>query len=75
MLLPVSPEVTFKVISRSNIDIILKMQHFERRIQRTDSMTFKVTLKVTVVNFGILFGTLAHICTHQKPVKVQCQSA
>ena len=61
ILLPVQPEVTLKVISRSNIDIILKIQHFERRIQRAGSMTLKVTLKVTGVNFGLLFGTLAHI--------------
>jgi len=55
ILLPVRPEVTFKVISRSNIDIILKIQHFERRIQGAGSMTFKVTLKVTALNFGLLF--------------------
>ena len=61
ILLPVEPEVTLKVISRSNIDIILKIQHFERRIQRAGSMTLKVTLKVTWVNFGLLFWTLAHI--------------
>jgi len=61
MLLPVLPEVTLKVISRSNIDIILKIQHFERRFQRAGPMTFKVTLKVTGVNFGLLFGTLARI--------------
>jgi hypothetical protein len=29
-------------------------------------MTFKVTLKVTGVNCGLLFGTLAHICRHHK---------
>ena len=47
ILLPVGPEVTLKVISRSSIDIILKDQHFERRIERACPMTFKVTLKVT----------------------------
>jgi len=52
ILLPVWPEVTFKVISRSNIDIILKIQHFERRFQRAGPMTFKVTLKVTGVSFA-----------------------
>jgi hypothetical protein len=41
--------VTLKVISRSNIDIILKIQHFEGRFQPAGSMTFKVTLKVTGV--------------------------
>ena len=55
ILLPVQPEVTLKVISRSNIDIILKIQHFGRRIERVGPMTFKVTLKVTDVNFGLLF--------------------
>ena len=51
ILLPVQPEVTLKVISRSNIDIILKNQHFGRQIERADPMTFKVILKVTGVNF------------------------
>ena len=32
-------------------------------------MTFKVTLKVTGVNVGLLFGTLAHICTHHETCK------
>ena len=53
IVLPVQPEVTLKVISRSNIDIILKIQHFERRIERADPMTFKVILKVTGVNFPV----------------------
>ncbi len=65
ILLPVQPEVTLKLISRSYIDIILKFQHFERRIQRAGSMTLKVTLKVTVVYFGLLSLTLAHI--HRRP--------
>ncbi len=55
ILLSVLPEVTLKVISRSNIDIILKNQHFGRRIERADLMTFKVTLQVTGVNFGPSF--------------------
>ena len=59
--LPVWPEVTLGVIRRSNIDIILKIQHFERRIQRAGSMTFKVTLKVTEVYLGLLSWTLAHM--------------
>ena len=52
--------------SLSLFDIILKNQYFENRFQRAGPMTFKVTLKVTGVNFGLLFGTLAHICTHHK---------
>ena len=39
--------MTLKVIARSNIDIILKIQHFEGGFQRASPMTFKVTLKVT----------------------------
>ncbi len=60
ILLPVQSEVTLKVISRSNIDIILTNQHFGRRIERAGPMTFKVILKVTGVNFGILFNFDLH---------------
>ncbi len=55
ILLPVRPEVTLKVILRSNIDVILKIQHFERLIKLAGPMTFKVTLKVIGVNLGLLF--------------------
>jgi len=55
ILLPVRPEVTLKVISRSNIDVILKIQHFERQIELAGPMTFKFTLNVTGVNLGLLF--------------------
>ena len=58
ILLPVQPEVTLKVISRSNIDIILKIQHFERRFQRAGPMTFKVTLKVTGVKNSVPAASL-----------------
>ena len=58
ILLPVRPEVTLKVISRSNIDIILKIQHFERRFQRAGPMTFKVTLKVTGVKNSVPAASL-----------------
>ena len=54
ILLPVRPEVTLKVFSRSIIDVILKIQHFERRIELAGPMTFKVTLKVTGVNLSLL---------------------
>jgi hypothetical protein len=71
ILLPVQPEVTLKVIWRSNIDIILKIQHFEGRFQRAGPMTLKVTLKVTGVNFGLIFWTLAHMCWRHKTVKIR----
>ena len=58
ILLPVQPEVTLKVISRSNIDIILKIQHFEGRFQRAGPMTFKVTLKVTGVKNSVPAASL-----------------
>jgi len=45
--------VTFKVISRSNIDILLKIQHFERRNQCADLLTLQLTAKVTGVNAGL----------------------
>jgi len=67
ILLPVQPEVTFKVISRSNIDIILKNQHFGRRIERAGPMTFKVTLKVTGVNYR---PTFQNFCLYTQIVKI-----
>jgi hypothetical protein len=70
IVLPVKPEVTFKVISRSPrsiFDIILNILQFYRRVQRKDlrsgRLTFEVTVRVMAevisVNLGLLFGILA----------------
>jgi len=50
-----------KVISRSNIDIILKIQHFERQIERAGQMTFKVTSRSRVEPWPTFLNFALHI--------------